>query len=107
MNDNCLSTEQPTFDYEVGYIIAYDDGRRDRFGQFPLAEPEPEQIAIIQKLVELEPTITEASYIYSNIRLQQQYYVNSRTIEFKKDDIKTLLRRLARPGIIHISKYNS
>jgi hypothetical protein len=104
MNENCLSTNQPPYDYEVGYIIAYEDGRLDRFGRFPLAEPEPEQIAIIKKLAELEPTITEASYIFSNIRLPQQYNLDSQTIEFMKDDIKKLLRRLARPGIIHTSK---
>lgn len=104
MNDNCRSANQPPYNYEVGYIIAYEDGRLDRFGRFPLAEPDPEQIAIIKKLVELEPSITEASYIFSNIRLQKQYNLDSQTIEFMKDDIKTLLRRLARPGIIRSSK---
>ncbi len=101
MKDNCQAGgEQP---YEVGYIIAYEDGRLDRFGRFPLAEPEPETkpLSILKKLVELEPSIREASYIFSSIRLKQEYDLNPLTIEFKKNDIKTLLRRFARPGIIH------
>lgn len=101
MKDNCQAgSDQP---YEVGYIIAYEDGRLDRFGRFPLAEPEPEPepITIFKQLVELEPSIREASYIFSSIRHKQEYDLNPLTIEFKKDDIKTLLRRFARPGIIH------
>jgi hypothetical protein len=93
--------EQPR---EVGYIIAYEDGRLDRFGQFPLPDKdqpaELEQLSILKKIVELEPSTREASYIFSSIRLQKVSDLNPRTIEYKKDDIKTLLRMLSRPGII-------
>jgi hypothetical protein len=97
------TNEQPL---EVGYIIAYEDGRLDRFGRFPLPdqqlepEPEPEELSILKKIVELEPSTREASYIFGSIRLQKEYDLNPRTIEYKKDEIKTLLRRLARPGIV-------
>lgn len=86
--------------FEVGYIIAYDDGRRDRIGRFPLPEQEPEQFSIFKKMVELEPSIREASYIFGSIRLQRHYDTNPQTIEYKRDEIKALLHKLARPGII-------
>src|SRR5689334_10807054 len=94
----CQSSNEQLF--EVGYIIAYEDGRRDRFGRFPLPDQEPEQLSILKKIVELEPSTPEASYIFSSIRLQRQTDLNPRTIEYMKDDIKALLRMLARPGII-------
>lgn len=86
---------------EVGYIIAYDDGRRDKFGRFPLPgkEREPEQLAIFKKMAELEPSIREASYIFSSIRLQKSSE-DPQTIEYKRDEIKAMLHKLARPGII-------
>ena len=96
------STNEPP--REVGYIIAYEDGRLDRFGRFPLLDKdqpaEPEQLSILKKIVELEPSTREASYIFSSIRLLRVNDLNPRTIEYKKDDIKTLLRMLSRPGII-------
>ena len=102
MNSNCQSISSSGPQFEVGYIIAYEDGRLDRIGRFPFPnqEPEPEHLSILKKLVELEPSIHEASYIFSSIRLQRQLDLNPRTVEYKKDDIKTLLRKLARPGII-------
>ncbi len=86
--------------FEVGYIIAYEDGRLDRFGRFPLLDQEPEQLSILKKIVELEPSTHEASYIFSSIRLQREYDLNPRIIEYKKEDIRTLLRKIARPGVI-------
>ncbi len=95
------SNQQPL---EVGYIIAYEDGRLDRIGRFPLPDldqqPEPDQLSILKKIFELEPSTREASYIFSSIRLQREYDLNPRTIEYKKEDIKNLLRKLAQPGII-------
>lgn len=87
---------------EVGYIIAYDDGRRDRIGRFPLPEPEKEagQFSIFKKIVELEPSIREASYIFGSIRPQKQPIKDPQTIEYKRDEIKAMLHKLARPGII-------
>ena len=87
---------------EVGYIIAYDDGRRDKFGRFPLPdrEREPEQFCIFKKMVELEPSISEASYIFGSIRLQKCSDNDPQTIEYKRDEIKAMLQKLARPGII-------
>jgi hypothetical protein len=87
---------------EVGYIIAYDDGRRDKIGRFPLLKPEPEQLYIFKKIVELEPSIREASYIFGSVRLQGFHYNNFQTLEYKKDDIRAFLRQLAQPGIIKI-----
>jgi hypothetical protein len=100
MNGNCLSAnEQPL---EVGYIIAYEDGRLDRIGRFPLPDQnqEPEQLFILKKIAELEPSTHEASYIFSSIRLQREYDFNPRTIEYMKEDIMALLRKLARKGVI-------
>lgn len=104
MKDNWQPREDRP--YEVGYIIAYDDGRKDKFGCFPLTEPklEAEPILILKKLVELEPSIQEASYIFSSVRLTQEYDLHPLTIEFKKNDIKNILRRFARPGIIQSGK---
>jgi hypothetical protein len=100
MNGDCLTANEQSF--EVGYIIAFEDGRLDRIGRFPLPEPEPEpeQFSILKKIVELEPSTREASYIFSSIRLQREYDLNPRTIEYKKEDIMALLRKLARTGII-------
>jgi hypothetical protein len=90
--------EQP---FEVGYIIAYDDGRRDKIGRLPLPEPEPEQFSLFKKMIELEPSIREASYIFGSIRLQRRYDdLSPRTIEYTRDEIKANLQKLARPGII-------
>lgn len=89
---------------EVGYIIAFDDGRRDRIGRFPLPGPErergPEQLSIFKKIVELEPSIREASYIFGSIRLQKHSDDDPQTIEYKREEIKAMLQKLARPGII-------
>ena len=87
---------------EVGYIIAYDDGRRDTIGRFPLTEwaKEPEQFSIFKKIVEREPSIREASYIFGSIRPQKRCGNDPQTIEYKRDEIKAMLHRLARPGII-------
>ena len=87
---------------EVGYIIAYDDGRRDRIGRFPLIERErePEQLSTFKRMVELEPSIREASYIFGSIRLQKSSDNDTQTIEYKRDEIKAMLLKLARPGII-------
>lgn len=98
MISDCQYSNEQLF--EVGYIIAYEDGRRDRFGRFPLPDQEPEQLSILKKIVELEPSTPEASYIFGSIRLQQQHDLNPRTIEYKKEDLKVLLRKIARPGII-------
>lgn len=86
--------------FEVGYIIAFDDGRLDKIGRFPLPEPEPEQFSLFKKMVELEPSIREASYIFGSIRLQRHFDLSPRTIEYKREDIKAFLQKLARPGII-------
>ena len=87
---------------EVGYIIAYDDGRRDTIGRFPLTEQgrEPEHFSIFKKIVEREPSIREASYIFGSIRPQVRSDNDPRTIEYKRDEIKAMLHKLARPGII-------
>lgn len=98
MNGNEQSYSEKSF--EVGYIIAYDDGRRDKIGRFPLPEPETEQFSIFKKMVELEPSIREASYIFGSVRPQRHYDTNLQTIEYKRDEIKALLHKLARPGII-------
>lgn len=87
---------------EVGYIIAYDDGRQDRIGRFRIPEPEPEQLHIFKKIVELEPSIREASYIFGSVRLQGHNDSNLQTLEYKKNDIRAFLRQLAKPGIIKI-----
>lgn len=85
---------------EVGYIITFEDGRLDRFGRFPLPEHKLEDVSIFKKMAELEPSIMEASYIFGSIRIQQGDQ-NPRTIEYKKAEISRLLRKIARPGIIH------
>jgi hypothetical protein len=86
--------------FEVGYIIAFDDGRRDKIGRFPIPESEPENLVIFKKIAELEPSIREASYIFGSVRLQRQYDLSPRTIEYQREDIKAFLQKLARPGII-------
>ena len=97
-NGNGQSFSEKAF--EVGYIIAYDDGRRDKIGRFPLPDPQAEQFSIFKKMVELEPSIREASYIFGSIRQQRHHDTNPQTIEYKRDEIKALLHKLARPGII-------
>lgn len=59
-----------------------------------------EQISIFKKLVELEPSVREASYIFGSIRQPQQYIFDAPIIEYGKSDIRSLLRQLARPGIV-------
>lgn len=89
---------------EVGFIIAFEDGRLDKIGHFPLPDRQPEQERsfIFEKILQLEPTTRAASYIFVSIRLQGEYDFNPRTIEYKKDGIKSLLRNLANPGIKRI-----
>lgn len=86
--------------FEVGYIITYEDGRKDNFGKFPLPNPTRDQFAIFKKMAELEPSIYQASYIFGMIRLQEHHDENPHTIEYHKNDIKQLAHKLARPGII-------
>lgn len=86
--------------FEVGYIITYDDGRKDNFGKFPLSDRPHDQFAIFKKMAELEPSIYQASYIFGMVRLQKEHKPHSHTIEYYKSDIKQLAQHLARPGII-------
>lgn len=93
------TTTPPNPTLEVGYIITFEDGRLDRFGRFPLPEHKVEDVSIFKKMAELEPSIRDASYIFSTIRIQPGDQ-NPRTIEYKRPEISQLLRKIARPGII-------
>ncbi len=85
---------------EVGYIITFEDGRQDRFGQFPLFNREPKQLDILKRMVEVEPTTPKAGYIFVNLRLKERRDNDLGSIEYQRSDIEALLPGLARRGII-------
>ena len=86
---------------EVGFVAAFADGRREKFGQIPLQEPELAQPLILKQILDFEPSLREASYIMGMIRIKQS--LNSTyvaTIEYTRQDIQELIKKLIRPGII-------
>lgn len=89
-------------DLVIGYIVAFEDGRPDKFGHFPLKQSETSPAGIFEEILKVEPSTRYSSYIFGNIRQARLASSCLDTIEFKKDEIASLLKNLVRPGIIKL-----